>query len=45
LWIPQSVMVVGGAILAIALTDNLINLIVKGEHRLTRDLVDQSFGE
>ena len=45
LWIPQSVMVVGGAILAIALTDNVVNLIVKGEHRLTRDLVDQSFGE
>ena len=45
LWIPQSVMVVGGAILALALTDNLVNLIVKGEHRLTRDLVDQSFGE
>ncbi|EEB85277.1 TRAP transporter small permease [Roseobacter sp. GAI101] len=45
LWIPQSVMVIGGAILAIALTDNLLNLIVKGEHRLTRDLVDQSFGE
>ena len=45
LWIPQSVMVVGGGILAIALTDNLLQLIVKGEHRLTRDLVDQSFGE
>ena len=45
LWIPQSVMVVGGGILAIALTDNLLYLIVKGEHRLTRALVDQSFGE
>ena len=45
LWIPQSVMVVGGGILAVALTDNLLYLIVKGEHRLTRDLVDQSFGE
>jgi len=45
LWIPQSVMVVGGGILAIALTDNLLYLIVTGEHRLTRDLVDQSFGE
>ncbi|WP_340270897.1 TRAP transporter small permease [Sulfitobacter pontiacus] len=45
LWIPQSVMVVGGGILAIALTDNLLYLIVKGEHRLTRDLVEQSFGE
>tara|TARA_R110002012_G_scaffold5711_4_gene26516 strand:- start:59315 stop:59839 length:525 start_codon:yes stop_codon:yes gene_type:complete len=45
LWIPQSVMVIGGGVLAIALTDNLLQLIVKGEHRLTRDLVDQSFGE
>lgn len=45
LWIPQSVMVIGGAILAIALTDNLVYLIVKGHHRVTRDLVDQSFGE
>lgn len=45
LWIPQSVMVIGGGILAIALTDHLLNLIVKGKHRLTRDLVDQSFGE
>ncbi len=45
LWIPQSVMVIGGGILAIALTDHLLHLIMKGEHRLTRDLVDQSFGE
>ena len=45
LWIPQSVMVIGGGVLAIALTDNLLQLIIKGDHRLTRDLVDQSFGE
>jgi len=45
LWIPQSVMVIGGGILAIALTDNLLHLIFKGDHRVTRDLVDQSFGE
>lgn len=45
LWIPQSVMVIGGAILAIALTDNLLYVIFKGEHRITRDLVDESFGE
>ena len=45
LWIPQSVMVIGGGILAIALTDNLLQLIFKGDHRVTRDLVDQSFGE
>lgn len=45
LWIPQAVMVIGGGILAIALTDNLLHLIFKGDHRVTRDLVDQSFGE
>ena len=45
LWIPQSVMVIGGGILAIALTDNLLHLIFQGDHRVTRDLVDQSFGE
>ena len=45
LWIPQSVMVVGGALLALALTDNLIHVILKGDHRITRDLVDQSHGE
>ena len=37
LWIPQSVMVVGGGILAIALTDNLLYLIVKGEALLDGD--------
>lgn len=45
LWIPQSVMVIGGGILAIALTDNLLHVIFRGDHRITRDLVDQSFGE
>lgn len=45
LWIPQSVMVIGGGLLAIALTDNLVSVIFKGEHRITRDTVDQSFGE
>ncbi|NDV63622.1 TRAP transporter small permease, partial [Puniceicoccales bacterium CK1056] len=45
LWIPQSVMVIGGGILAIALTDHLIHVIFKGDHRITRDLVDQSHAE
>ncbi|MEM8869393.1 MAG: TRAP transporter small permease [Pseudomonadota bacterium] len=45
LWIPQSVMVIGGAILSIALTDHLIHVILKGDHRMQRDLVDESFGE
>lgn len=41
LWIPQSVMVLGGGLLALALTDNLFHVIVKGDHRITRDTVDQ----
>jgi TRAP-type C4-dicarboxylate transport system permease small subunit len=45
LWIPQSVMVLGGGILAIALTDHLVHVIFRGNHRIERDLVDQSFGE
>ena len=36
---------VGGAILAIALTDHLIRLIVHGDHGVRRDLADQSQGE
>lgn len=45
LWIPQSVMVIGGGILAIALTDHLLHVIFRGNHRITRDLVDQNMGE
>ena len=40
LWIPQSVMVIGGGMLAIALTDNLFHVIFKGDHRIVRDTVD-----
>lgn len=45
LWIPQTAMLVGGVILAIALTDHLFHVIFKGNHRITRDLADQSQGE
>jgi TRAP-type C4-dicarboxylate transport system permease small subunit len=45
LWIPQSLMVIGAAILALALTDHLIALIRHGNHRIVRDLEDQSHGE
>ncbi len=45
LWIPQSFMLFGAVIMAVALTDNLIHVIVSGQHRIKRDLVDQSFGE
>jgi len=45
LWIPQSFVLLGAVILAIALTDHLVHLIFTGDHRIKRDLVDQSFGE
>ena len=45
LWIPQSLMLVGAVILAVALTDHLIHLIFSGNHRIRRDPADQSFGE
>ena len=45
LWIPQTAMLVGAIILAIALTDHLIHVLVKGDHRIARDLADQSQGE
>lgn len=45
LWIPQSAMLIGAVILAIALTDHLIHVLFRGDHRITRDLADQSHGE
>ncbi len=45
LWMPQSVMLLGGVILAIALTDHLIHVIFSGDHRIERDLEDQSHAE
>ncbi len=45
LWIPQSVMLFGAAVLAIALTDHLLALIFKGDHRIKQDTLEQSFGE
>ncbi len=40
LWIPQSAMLIGMIILAIALTDNLITLLTTGKHRIIRDVTD-----
>ena len=42
LWIPQSAMVVGSVILAIALTDNLIHLLIYGEDRVTKSEIGTS---
>jgi TRAP-type C4-dicarboxylate transport system permease small subunit len=40
LWIPQSVMLVGGGILAVALTDHLLHLIFRGDHRIAHDAIE-----
>lgn len=45
LWIPQSVMVIGGAILFIALLDNFLHVLFTGSHRMQRDLVDEGHTE
>jgi len=45
LWIPQSAMVIGSVIFAIALTDHLIHVFVSGEHRIEADVLEQSHGE
>ena len=45
LWIPQSAMLLGAVILAIALTDHLIHVLFRGDHRIERDLADQSHAE
>lgn len=45
LWIPQSVMLFGAVVLAIALTDHLVSLIFRGNHRIEDNSIDQSFGE
>ena len=45
LWIPQSVMLFGAVVLAIALTDHLLALITKGDHKIEQSTLDQSFGE
>ncbi|MBW4706179.1 TRAP transporter small permease [Roseobacter sp. YSTF-M11] len=42
MWIPQSVMVVGGGLVAVALTDNLVHVIRHGNHRITRDTVEDT---
>ena len=45
LWIPQSFVLLGAVIFAIALTDHLVSLIVSGKNRIVQDRVEQSFGE
>jgi len=45
MWIPQSAMLAGAVIFAIALTDHLLHLVFSGRHRIREDVLEQSFGE
>jgi TRAP-type C4-dicarboxylate transport system permease small subunit len=45
LWIPQSAMLAGAFVFAIALTDHLIALFTDGGHRIRQNVVEQSHGE
>ncbi len=45
LWIPQSFVLLGAVIFAIALTDNLLSLIMNGRNRIQQDRVEESHGE
>jgi len=45
LWIPQSAMVIGSVILAIALLDHLVHILITGDHRIKSDVIEQSHGE
>lgn len=40
LWIPQTAMVLGSVIFAIALTDHLIHVLISGEHRIQADMLE-----
>lgn len=45
LWIPQSFVLLGAAIFAVALTDHLVSLFITGRNRIVQDRIEQSFGE
>ncbi|MHA1565368.1 MAG: TRAP transporter small permease, partial [Alphaproteobacteria bacterium] len=40
LWIPQSAMVLGSIVFAVALTDHLFHVIFSGHHRIESEIVD-----
>lgn len=45
LWIPQSAMAAGSVLLAIAMTDHLVRVLVLGSSGIVSDTVEQSHGE
>lgn len=45
IWIPQTAMLIGAFVFAVALTDHLIHVLFAGDHRIESDVVEQSRGE
>ncbi len=45
IWIPQTAMLIGSVVFAVALTDHLIHVLFAGDHRIESDVVEQSHGE
>ena len=45
IWIPQLSMAIGVTVMAIAFTDNLVRVLVFGDHGIKSDTVEQSHGE
>ncbi len=45
LWIPQSAMALGAIVLAVALTDHLLRIVLLGDHGVGADTVEQSHAE
>ena len=45
LWIVQTPMAVGAAILAVCLIDNLVTLLINGRDNIREDLAEQSHAE
>ncbi len=45
LWIPQSAMALGAIVLAVALTDHLLRIVLLGDHGIGADTVEQSHAE
>ena len=45
IWIPQTAMLIGAFVFAVALTDHLIHVLFAGDHRIESDVVEHSRGE
>lgn len=45
LWIPQTAMLLGAFVFALALTDHLVAMLTDGRHRIRQNIIEQSHGE